>query len=560
MRGKRFIETIIIGAGPAGLQLAYFLDRAGRDYLVLDAGARAGGFFETHPRHRKLISINKQFTGREETDFNLRHDWNCLLTHPGEEMPFKDFSPDYFPNADDLVEYLNAFRDRFELAVQFETRVERVSRSDAGEFELGIRGESGLRCKRLVVATGVSVPNLPEIEGIELADGYEDMSIDPADYAGKTVLVLGKGNSALETAEHLMPYASFIHLSSRHPVKFAWDSHFVGNVRSVNGTFFDSYLLKSQNAVLDGPTKAIRRTENGKLEVVWSATHHDVDEEIEHFYYDKILRCCGFNFDAGMFDESCRPDLAHDGRLPAMDGRWESANVPGLFFAGVLMQTLDFKRSQSAFIHGFRYNVRTLFHVLENEAHGVPLPADAIELDPKPLAAKLIARANSCSALWQQVGFMCDVVTFPKGGGGSALWHYELTTPYVEDVIGADPDAEYYVCMFTYGPSPVKEGYTAFDHPHVYPNRDAKCMGDLTTEIHPVLRRYRGRELQMEYHVRTDVLTDWQSPFYVEPLLEFLAWDLGLGPKPKATKPRWREITRNADMRLAHYKSGEDAR
>src|SRR5689334_10619481 len=90
-------DTIVIGAGPAGLQLAYFLEKAGRDYLVVDGADRAGAYFAQYPRHRKLLSINKQYTGREATEFNLRHDWNCLLTHPGDEMPFKEFSTDYFP-------------------------------------------------------------------------------------------------------------------------------------------------------------------------------------------------------------------------------------------------------------------------------------------------------------------------------------------------------------------------------------------------------------------------------------------------------------------------------
>jgi len=36
-------DYIVVGAGPAGLQLAYFLERAGRDYVILERGSRAGG-------------------------------------------------------------------------------------------------------------------------------------------------------------------------------------------------------------------------------------------------------------------------------------------------------------------------------------------------------------------------------------------------------------------------------------------------------------------------------------------------------------------------------------
>ena len=36
------IETIIVGAGPGGLQLAYLMQRAGREYTVLDQADGAG--------------------------------------------------------------------------------------------------------------------------------------------------------------------------------------------------------------------------------------------------------------------------------------------------------------------------------------------------------------------------------------------------------------------------------------------------------------------------------------------------------------------------------------
>lgn len=50
---------VIIGAGPGGLQLSYFLQRAGADYLTLERENVPGCFFRRFPRHRKLISLNK---------------------------------------------------------------------------------------------------------------------------------------------------------------------------------------------------------------------------------------------------------------------------------------------------------------------------------------------------------------------------------------------------------------------------------------------------------------------------------------------------------------------
>lgn len=57
------MDYLVIGGGPAGLQLAYFLEQAGRDYLLLEAGRTPGTFFRNFPRHRRLISINKPHTG-----------------------------------------------------------------------------------------------------------------------------------------------------------------------------------------------------------------------------------------------------------------------------------------------------------------------------------------------------------------------------------------------------------------------------------------------------------------------------------------------------------------
>jgi hypothetical protein len=49
----------------------------------------------------------------------------------------------------------------------------------------------------LVLATGLWKPHIPDMEGIEYADGYEDMSLDPQEYEGKSVLILGEDQKVL---------------------------------------------------------------------------------------------------------------------------------------------------------------------------------------------------------------------------------------------------------------------------------------------------------------------------------------------------------------------------
>ena len=50
-----------------------------------------GSFFDTYPRHDRLISINKRHTGKTNKEFNMRHDWNSLLSHD-ESLQMRHYS------------------------------------------------------------------------------------------------------------------------------------------------------------------------------------------------------------------------------------------------------------------------------------------------------------------------------------------------------------------------------------------------------------------------------------------------------------------------------------
>ncbi|WP_235109563.1 NAD(P)-binding domain-containing protein [Acaryochloris sp. 'Moss Beach'] len=89
-------DYLILGAGPAGIQLGYYLEKSNHDYVILESGKSPGTFFKDYPRHRKLISINKRHTGYDNPEINLRWDWNSLLSD-SEEMLFKHYSKKIFP-------------------------------------------------------------------------------------------------------------------------------------------------------------------------------------------------------------------------------------------------------------------------------------------------------------------------------------------------------------------------------------------------------------------------------------------------------------------------------
>jgi flavin-dependent dehydrogenase len=141
------MDYVVIGTGPAGLQLRYFLAQAGRDHLIVEAAGSPGTFFRTFPRHRRLISINKPHTGWDDPELNLRMDWNSLVSDDP-CLKFTSYTGRYFPDADDLVRYLADFAAATRLRISYDTRVVRVTRD--GGFRAVHQDGRAYEARRLV--------------------------------------------------------------------------------------------------------------------------------------------------------------------------------------------------------------------------------------------------------------------------------------------------------------------------------------------------------------------------------------------------------------------------
>lgn len=183
--GTEHVETVIVGAGQAGLTTAYELRRKGREVLVLDAGGRIGD--------------------------NWRQQWDTLKLYtpakydglPG--MPFPG-DPWHFPGKDEVGDFLESYAATYDLPVRLRTRVDRLRR--AGDtYALDI-GEDTITADNVVVATGSfgrtpSVPDFASDLDPEIRQLHSSEYRRPSQLPDGPALVVGASHSGQDIAYEL---------------------------------------------------------------------------------------------------------------------------------------------------------------------------------------------------------------------------------------------------------------------------------------------------------------------------------------------------------------------
>lgn len=510
----RRVRNLIIGAGPAGLQLAYLLHQEHQDYLVLDRSDHAGSFFSHYPRHGRLLSINKRYTGHADLESRRRYDWNSLVCGD-EELQFTQFSTEYFPRKEELVQYLSEFARRFALRIEYESEVTRVSAVGEG-FEVILTGSAHIRCDRLFIATGVPLANTPQIPGIDLCEPYDRFSVRPEDYLDQRVFIVGKGNSAFETANALVATTRKVWICGPRTVRLAWASHYVGDLRAVNNDFLDTYQLKAQNNILDGELREVRRSSDGD-ELVASVWFESRQQTLD-YRCDRVLLCTGFRADFGIFDETCTPRRRSGGRLPAMTCEWESVNVPNLFFIGTLMQARDYRKTMSAFIHGFRHNIIALVKILAVRDGRDGWPGQRrLSAKSGELTQLLLERLSTSAPLLLQPGFFGDVVL--PGPDRLLDYHPDVPVDHVLERTLPSHVGPLYLATLEYG------RHDDSIDPLAMP-RGLGVKEDFY--LHPIIRRYDGGVLVDRFWLPDDLDNDWRiDSAHREAMQRWLATDLG---------------------------------
>ncbi|NGN42565.1 NAD(P)/FAD-dependent oxidoreductase [Mesorhizobium sp. CGMCC 1.15528] len=185
MTATKIEDVIVIGSGAAGLAAAHALARAGLSPVILEQEDRIG---EPWRRRHKNLRLN---THRD-------------LSHlPGIRFPR---GTPAFPSRVEVIDHLTAFNEQQKLAIEFGISVEEIFR-DGDAW--AVKTDKGVRHARdVVVATGRDrKPFIPSWQGLADYGGRLIHSADfgeASDYTGKSVLVIGAGNSGFDALNHLI--------------------------------------------------------------------------------------------------------------------------------------------------------------------------------------------------------------------------------------------------------------------------------------------------------------------------------------------------------------------
>jgi dimethylaniline monooxygenase (N-oxide forming) len=205
------LSVCVIGAGSSGIAAVKALAQRGIAFDCFEKSDRVGGNWV-------FRNSNGMSSAYRSLHINTSRD----------RMAYSDFPmpADYphFPHHTQVAAYFDAYVDHFGLRerITFQTGVERADPADGG-WRVRLEGGEERHYRALLVANGHHWdPRWPEpafggaerFEGVQM-HSHEYLGDDPTLFAGKRVVVLGMGNSAMDIAVEAAQSAERVFLAAR---------------------------------------------------------------------------------------------------------------------------------------------------------------------------------------------------------------------------------------------------------------------------------------------------------------------------------------------------------
>jgi putative flavoprotein involved in K+ transport len=195
------LDTVVVGAGQAGLGTSYFLQRDRRNHVVFERGR-----------------IGETWLSQRWDSFQINTP-NALSTLPG--FPYDGAEPDGFWRHDELVAYFHRYVERSRLPVQTGVTVVSIERDDGtGRFVVNTRAAGkapeSMSCRSVVIASGMQqAPKIPparsRVPG-NITQMHASAYRNAAALPPGAVVVAGSAQSGVQIAEDLLAAGRKVYL------------------------------------------------------------------------------------------------------------------------------------------------------------------------------------------------------------------------------------------------------------------------------------------------------------------------------------------------------------
>jgi hypothetical protein len=200
------------------------------------------------------------------------------------------------------------------------------------------------------------------------------------------------------------------------PAKTSIETKSLVGVRARYVQPFEDSILGGGVDILAASLKGISRAPSGMLQVQLERSDNAMPMTVEA---DEVIAATGFTCPLRDLPALGLATFGQS-KLPAQTEFWESASVPGIFFAGTIGQgAAGLKKhgipANSGALQGYRYNARVLVRELAERHFGLRLERPEIAIGD--LRDHLLSEATRAPELWHQKAYLASVVSLDPDEG-----------------------------------------------------------------------------------------------------------------------------------------------